>query len=1024
MEELRKLFADPPSAYRGKPFWAWNGKLQADELRRQIRVMHHMGLGGFFMHSRVGLATPYLSDEWFEMVEACVDEAEKLAMEAWLYDEDRWPSGAAGGLVTREERFRHRNLVMVPCEPGELKTKQEPLAIFAARIEGCVARELLRLEALPPNQKAPDGATVLAFFVVPDQPSSWFNGATYLDTMSHEAVQRFIEVTHEAYRRTIGDAFGQRVPGIFTDEPNYGRAMGEVSFAGLKGWAVPWTCGLPRTFAERYGYDILAELPWIFFDADGEPVSPVRRDYFDCITFLFTDAFARQIGEWCDENDMMHTGHVLAEGTLRSQTTVVGSAMRFYEHMQAQGIDILTERSYEYGTAKQCSSVLRQMGRRWMLSELYGCTGWDFGFEGHKAIGDWQAALGVNLRCQHLSWYTMSGEAKRDYPASIHFQSPWWPHYRRVEDYFARVGAVMSRGEAVRRLLVVHPIESVWALANLRWEDSAEVRRLDEQFEEIRAWLLEEHLDFDYGDEDMLARLGRVPEGDPPRLTVGQAGYDAVLVPPMVTVRSSTVALLTRFAEAGGAVIFCGELPRYVDAKRRTDQAMAFARDCTCVPYDRHALAKAAGDVARSVSIRADGGREHRDVLYLLQREGDNHYLFLCNTNRSSQTGPLEVQVHAQGNVQLWDPETGKRYAVAAETDGATVRFQTSMAPSGSRLFVLTPDAEALPAAPRVTGARAERLPADGWAALLAEPNVLVLDRAQYRMDDGQWQGPEEILRVDAAVRRTLGLPVRGGQMVQPWAREKEERGASTRLELRYSFEAQDVPSGPFMLAMEDPARFEIRLNGRLVPAESECGWWVDPAIRMLPLDVGDLVVGRNEITLRGRFDEHANLEAMFLLGDFAVELEGTDARLGRPRELTFGDWTEQGLPFYAGAVAYRTRITATPRQGERVFLEVPEFRGACVRVLVDGVEAGVIAWPPREVEITELVAGKADVELTVEVISHRRNAFGPLHHVEKWPRWTGPAQYVTTGGQWQDEYNLVPCGCLCVPRLSYRTMA
>ena len=53
-------FSQPSALYRGKPFWAWNGKLDPQELRRQIRIMHRMGLGGFFMHSRIGLQT----DAW------------------------------------------------------------------------------------------------------------------------------------------------------------------------------------------------------------------------------------------------------------------------------------------------------------------------------------------------------------------------------------------------------------------------------------------------------------------------------------------------------------------------------------------------------------------------------------------------------------------------------------------------------------------------------------------------------------------------------------------------------------------------------------------------------------------------------------------------------------------------------------------------------------------------------------------------------------------------------------------------
>ena len=111
LKTLQHEFKNPGSLFRGAPFWAWNGKLEPDELRRQIRLMKEMGLGGFFMHSRVGLATPYLSNEWFDCIRVCCEEAEKLGMKAWLYDEDRWPSGAAGGLVTKDPKYRARSLV-------------------------------------------------------------------------------------------------------------------------------------------------------------------------------------------------------------------------------------------------------------------------------------------------------------------------------------------------------------------------------------------------------------------------------------------------------------------------------------------------------------------------------------------------------------------------------------------------------------------------------------------------------------------------------------------------------------------------------------------------------------------------------------------------------------------------------------------------------------------------------------------------------------------------------------------------
>ena len=134
-KSLLSNFANPPAQFRGKPFWAWNGKLEESELRRQIRIMKKMGFGGFFMHSRVGLDTPYLGKEWFKSVEACIDEAKKNNMEAWLYDEDRWPSGAAGGLVTKNPAYRMRRLHVDIVEAGsKLLSDKDVLAIFTAQI--------------------------------------------------------------------------------------------------------------------------------------------------------------------------------------------------------------------------------------------------------------------------------------------------------------------------------------------------------------------------------------------------------------------------------------------------------------------------------------------------------------------------------------------------------------------------------------------------------------------------------------------------------------------------------------------------------------------------------------------------------------------------------------------------------------------------------------------------------------------------------------------------------------------------
>ena len=106
-----KLFENPTSEYRATPFWAWNDNLDKDDLLWQIEQLKKMGFGGFHMHVRCGMATPYLGDEFMNLVKACANKAEKEKMLAYLYDEDRWPSGAAGGMVTKNHEYRQRTLV-------------------------------------------------------------------------------------------------------------------------------------------------------------------------------------------------------------------------------------------------------------------------------------------------------------------------------------------------------------------------------------------------------------------------------------------------------------------------------------------------------------------------------------------------------------------------------------------------------------------------------------------------------------------------------------------------------------------------------------------------------------------------------------------------------------------------------------------------------------------------------------------------------------------------------------------------
>ena len=180
-------------------------------------------------------------------------------------------------------------------------------------------------------------------------------------------------------------------------------------------------------------------------------------------------------------------------------------------------------------TVKQAASAAHQQGCPGVTSELYGVTNWDFDFKGHKLQGDWQAALGVTVRVPHLYWCSMHGESKRDYPASIGHQSAWWREYPFIENHFARVNTLMTRGKPRIRIGLIHPVESCWIAYGPDDRTGLKRAELDRRFNEITRWLLEDTLDFDYICESTLPKLIR--EGEKEKFTVGEMAYDVVIVP-------------------------------------------------------------------------------------------------------------------------------------------------------------------------------------------------------------------------------------------------------------------------------------------------------------------------------------------------------------------------------------------------------------------------------------------------------------------------------------------------------------
>ncbi len=1047
--DLIKEFASPSAAWRGKPFWAWNGELRAEELVRQAHIMKEMGLGGYFMHSRSGLITDYLGDEWFDCVNAVADAAERDGMEAWLYDEDRWPSGSVGGKVTADApEYRMKSLRVYVSDPGGIDWQEGSFALYAAKMDGInyyacreidasriacsedavLAAENAVSETADEFADAPGEWKALCFAVVPDQPSSVYNGATYIDTMSRAATERFIELTHEEYAKRCGDRLGKSIRGIFTDEPHRGHCFDDLTqIDGVTSCSVAWTDDIFGEFEKRYGFSCRSVLPELFFRKNGEKVAPVKLFYIDLANALFLERFAEPINEWCEKHGMIFTGHVLHEDSLMNQTVPNGSLMRFYEHMGIPGVDVLTEHNRCYWIVRQLSSAARQLGKRRMLSELYGCTGWQFSFKNHKNVGDWQALFGINLRCQHLSWYTMEGEAKRDYPASILHQSPWYKDYKTVEDHFARMGVALAQGRPDCDVLLINPIESLWCQAyagwaRSLWTESEDVELCERRYEELFRILTENQIDFDYGEEEMMSRLASVgKDGGGAVLRVGEAEYRVVVVSDMLTLRPTTLALLREFSEAGGAVIFCGDVPEYVNAVRSEEPAVLAAR-CVSIPFDEGALASAVRKYSGAfVSVTGDGGNTEKAVFAQVRKEfgGDGYAVVVLNTDREVPRRSLRLALRAPAGLcaEEWDFDTGERFDASSLTgfSGGVYSVRFDLEPGGTRCFVFSRGKNKDVAPRPVYETVAERVLTGEFPYRRDEENVCVLDRCRWRWAGGEWSAEDDVLRTDDRIREYLGIERRSGGMLQPWYAKRFDAKTYGRLELSYDFYIDELPPAPVFLAGERPEFNHYEINGVKLDHGDVNDFWVDECLKKMAVPPDALKPGRNEVTVKVDFRRTTNVEALYLTGGFGVRLNGTRRTLTTlPDKIGCDDYAAFDMPFYTGNMTYElsaadyTPLLEDFRGADRIVLSPLSFTGACVKVEAAG-RTEVLGWEPYEADVTDAVQKGGPIRVTV--VGTRANVFGPLHETPRPGMACGPDSFRTGGDGWTDGYSLINSG-------------
>ncbi|MBB6669998.1 glycosyl hydrolase [Cohnella nanjingensis] len=925
-------FRVPSAEYRPVPFWSWNGRLTPDRLVSQIRRMHEAGFGGFFMHARSGLKTAYLEDEWFACVRACVEEAERLGMKAWIYDEKGWPSGFAGGAVPSLGReYRAKALVM-------LEEKRED--------DDC--RRLL--EAYEPSEGPP---RYLYEWVQP-MGDLRFDSASYVDLLDERVTEAFIASTHERYEREIGAQFGAVVPGVFSDEAC------ALLWLDPAVPALPWTTGLERIFADRYGYSLLPRLHELFLPEGEYP--RIRYDYWSLIVELFAERFSKKVYDWCDSRGLLYTGHLMAEDRLAYQMEWVGDIMRQYEYMHIPGLDHLGRHSHVGRTpdnavpytrvlsAKQVSSVASQLGRERALSELFACAGQGFEPARQKEMTDWHFIHGINLFSPHLLPYSLEGEGKRDYPPTIGPQQPWWDDYRQLTDYQTRMSYMLTRGRRAAPILVLHPMES--AFERYSPLDRSQTDAMNEALETLSLSLLDAQLGFDYGNEHLLAKFGAA---DAEGLRIKEAVYSAAILPACTRLRSSTVRLLEQFAAFGFPVFYAG------DAADGSGLAAvpAEVRHLTLLPYSAELLRE------RISPVLVLEGKDARFIWLHEREEGDCRQFFLASM---SDTKSIRVKMKLGDAMRLsvWDAETGSVRPLACRYVNGGTELDWTFGPRDSLLIRAEP-ADAAASEPKGDAAAVRE---EAFAVALRKspaplhPNALVLDRFARRNDAGVWSEVRPLA---------------------DWVLERAASSAGSRYRA-----AVRVDGEPMRLRVvaERALEASIRWNGMALAASGES--WIDPDWLCYDVPVELVRSGANEVEAELSDRTVGPMENLYVTGDFAVLLEnGQDPvirqaadGIGDPA----GDLSAQGYPFYAGGMELEfeldafEQLRAEARLPGRWLLRLPRPSVGSARLCADGKLCGARAWAPWEWEITEQW-GKG-TKFALVVTSTLRNLIGP-HHLE-----------------------------------------
>lgn len=1012
-------FLNPDSEYRSVPFWSLNDKFEKDELIKQIREMKEQGIGGFFMHPRWGMKMEYLGSDYFNVIGECIKEAEKLGMKPWLYDEDRFPSGAAGGkVVAANDEFSLKALLINKCEAKNIDLEKVYLKIFEIEEQNFLEsnhqksnhQELNKQEVglqevsqqgykdmgeISLEELKQKDINVITFEVIKMPKQAVFNENSYTDLCCKEAVDEFIKITHEKYKEHFGRDFKNVIPGIFTDEPYF--------LVEMKGkLLLPWSRDFEATFSEGKGYSICDYLPDLILNTKSAEMT--RFDFWDVMVGLFVKSFTENIYNWCEKNELKFTGHFWEHEF--PSPLCNGSVMPNYEFMHYPGIDLLFNTQENVGQfsndliVKEVSSVANQLKKERVVSETYGASGWELNFADQKRIVDWQFSLGINLVCQHLLHYSLKGFRKRDFALSF-FDQPWWKSYRVLGDYIARISYVLSQGKFCGDILVLHPSSTIWSQFTIGI-DNQEVKRIGETAKWVTKTLNELHYLYDIGDDIIMERHARVNDN---QIVVVEMSYKTVILPDLTLLRKSVFELLKQFYKNGGKIIVLNNQPYLLDGAYSKEVEDFFKLSSVVkIQSVKLDLDFALKQIKSNKVFLESLDDEMTDEIYCTKRKlEDKEILFICNIGKEKKYN-LKLKLDNYFDIETWDAVSGEKLSKeVCSVNGEAYTF-VELFPSQSKLLILKNNelkAKKIEAKSEVNTENKNSvieknvIPLNKWIVNRNNFNAYPLKLCRYKLNQNEWSEIVDVLEVDNMLGDSIGLGYRGIFSLQPWMYKDYQLSRTERVEVEYAFEVEVGFNGELQLAAEASDEFEIYVNGFLCKTNGE--YYINRAFELHDIS-GFIKDGENKVLLvNNSYGVNSGIESVFLVGGFKLKKEASRFILQKEEEILLGDFTKCGYPYYSGEMIYETDFEIGERLKGKYILKLEDLNMVIAKIKVNDIEAKLLAWEPYEADISSVIkTGKNTLSITV--INSLQNLLGSHNDIET-PGISTPGSFAYANG-------------------------